>query len=102
MCMIIQDALNNKAPNDLQEKVYPLGVLEGMKEIMSDGFDVQGGFDHLYRNFLVDTPIGSYFEEYRKEAGLDKEKDEAPRAGVEAADVGGILTNGDLEIMKAA
>jgi len=102
ICMIIQGALNNKAPKDLQEKVHPLGVFEGMKEIMSDGFDVQGGFDHLYRIFLVDTPIGKYFEEYLKDAGLDKEKDEAPRAGVEAAEVGGILTNADLEIMKAA
>jgi len=101
ICMIIQGALNGKAPKDLQEKVHPLGVFEGMKEIMSDGFDVQGGFDSVYRIFLVDTPIGPYFEEYLKEAGLDKEKDEAPRAGVEAQDVGGILTNADLEIMKA-
>jgi len=101
ICMIIQGALNGKAPKDLLEKVHPLGVFEGMKEIMSDGFDVQGGFDSVYRIFLVDTPIGPYFEEYLKEVGLDKEKDEAPRAGVEAADVGGLLTSADLEIMKA-
>merc|ERR1719296_552512 len=99
--MIIQGALNQKAPKDLAEKVHPLGVFEGMKEIMSDGFEVQDNFMSLYRIFLVDTPIGAYFEEYLKEAGLDKEKDEAPRPGVEASDVGNILTSADLEIMKA-
>lgn len=99
--MIIQGALNNKAPKDLQDKVHPLGVFEGMREIMSDGFDVQGGFDQLYRIFLVDTPIGPYFEEYLKHAGLDTEKDDMPRPGVEATEVGGILTSADLEIMKA-
>jgi len=101
ICMIIQGALNNKAPKDLQEKIHPLGVFEGLKEIMSDGFDVQGGFDQLYRIFLVDTPIGPYFEDYLKEAGLDKEKDDMPRPGVESSEVGGILTSADLEIMKA-
>lgn len=100
ICMIIQGALNNKAPKELQEKVHPLGNFEGMKEIMSDGFDVQGGFDNLYRIFLVDTPIGPYFEDYLKVCGLDKEKEDS-RPGVEAADVGNILTSADLEIMKA-
>jgi len=101
ICMIIQGALNQKAPKELAEKVHPLGAFEGMKEIMSDGFEVQDNFVSLYRVFLVDTPIGPYFEEYLKEAGLDKEKDEMPRPGVEAGEVGSILTNADLEIMKA-
>lgn len=99
VCMIIQGALNNKAPVELQEKVHPLGVFEGMKVIMSETFDVQGGFDDVYRIFLVDTPIGPYFEEYLKEA--DREKDEMARAGIETSQVGGILTKQDLEIMKA-
>jgi len=98
--MIIQGALNNKAPQELQEKIHPLGVFQGMREIMSDGFDLQGGFEHVYRIFLVDTPIGPYFEEYLKTAGLT-EADDMARPGVEAADVGGILTSADLEIMKA-
>jgi V-type H+-transporting ATPase subunit d len=99
VCMIIQGALNNKAPVELQEKVHPLGVFDGMKVIMSETFDVQGGFDDVYRIFLVDTPIGPYFEEYLREA--DREKDEMARAGVETSQVGGILTKQDLEIMKA-
>merc|ERR1719221_1482360 len=70
-----------------------------MKVIMSESFDVQGGFDDLYRIFLVDTPIGKYFEEYLKEA--DRDKDEMARAGVEHNQVGGILSKQDLEIMKA-
>jgi len=97
--MIIQGVLNNKAPIELQEKVHPLGVFEGMKVIMSETFDVQGGFDDVYRIFLVDTPIGPYFEEYLREA--DREKDEMSRAGIETSQVGGILTKQDLEIMKA-
>jgi len=98
VCMIIQGALNNKAPKELEEKVHPLGVFEGMKVIMSESFDVQGGFDDVYRIFLVDTPIGPYFEEYLKEA--DHDKDEMAPAGIETSQVGGILTKQDLEIMK--
>lgn len=100
VCMIIQGALNNKAPVEMLEKIHPLGEFEGMRVIMSESFDVQGGFDDLYRIFLVDTPIGDYFEEYLKEA--DRDKDEMPRAGVESSQVGGILTKQDLEIMKAS
>jgi len=100
VCMIIQGALNNKAPVELQEKIHPLGVFEGMRVIMSETFDVQGGFDDVYRIFLVDTPIGPYFEEYLKEAG--KETDERGLVGVEHHQVGGILNKQDLEMMKAS
>merc|ERR1712178_434790 len=74
-----------------------------MKDIMKETFDVQGGFDEIYRIFLVDTPIGKYFEEYLLEAGSDN-KDER-LAGIETlpgkSDVERILSNKDLEIMKA-
>merc|ERR1719437_198364 len=99
VCMIIQSSLNGKAPAEMMEKVHPLGVFENMKVIMSESYDVQGGFDDMYRIFLVETPIGPYFEEYLKEAGT--EKDEAARAGIESSQVGGILTKQNLEIMKA-
>jgi len=100
VCMIIQGALNNKAPMEMQEKIHPLGVFDGMKVIMSETYDVQGGFDDVYRIFLVDTPIGPYFEEYLKEA--DRAQDEMAKSGVESSQVGGILTKQDLEIMKAS
>eukprot|EP00931_Biecheleriopsis_adriatica_P039965 TRINITY_DN2285_c1_g1_i1.p1 TRINITY_DN2285_c1_g1~~TRINITY_DN2285_c1_g1_i1.p1 ORF type:complete len:412 (-),score=121.47 TRINITY_DN2285_c1_g1_i1:125-1303(-) len=100
VCMIIQGALNNKAPKELEEKIHPLGIFEGMKAITSETYDVNGGFDDVYRIFLVDSPIGPYFEEYLKEA--DREKDEMARSGVETSQVGGILTKQDLEIMKAS
>lgn len=100
VCMIIQGALNSKAPVDLQEKIHPLGVFDGMKVIMSETFDVQGGFEDVYNIFLVDSPIGPYFEEYLKEAG--RERDEHARAGLERGQVGGILTKQDLELMKAS
>lgn len=99
VCMIIQGALNNKAPKELEEKIHPLGEFEGMRTIMSESFDVQGGFDDVYRIFLVETPIGPYFEEYLREA--DKDDSGMARAGVEAKDTSGILTKQDLEIMKA-
>ena len=51
-----------------------------------ESFDVQGGFDDVYRIFLVDTPIGAYFEEYLKEA--DRDKDDMARAGIETSQVG--------------
>merc|ERR1719422_2377044 len=96
VCMIIQGALNNKPPKEMEEKVHPLGVFEGMKIIMAENFN-EGGFDELYRIFLVDTPIGPYFEEYL----LHADKEGGPIAGVEHSQVGSILTKQDLEIMKA-
>mmetsp|Transcript_57033 Transcript_57033/g.176955 ORF Transcript_57033/g.176955 Transcript_57033/m.176955 type:complete len:393 (+) Transcript_57033:64-1242(+) len=96
VCMIIQGALNSKAPVELLEKIHPLGHFENMKTIMSETFDVQGGFEDVYRIFLVDTPIGPYFEEYLKEA------DDKREGGIETNQVGGILTKSDLEMMKAA
>jgi len=96
VCMIIQGALNSKAPAEMQEKIHPLGVFDGMKVIMSETFDVQGGFDDVYRIFLVDTPIGPYFEEYLKE------NDEKASLGIEHSQVSGILTKQDLEMMKAS
>jgi len=99
VCMIIQGALNNKAPREMEEKIHPLGEFEGMRTIMSESFDVQGGFDDVYRIFLCETPIGPYFEEYLKEA--DKDDSGMARAGVEAKETSGILTKQDLEVMKA-
>jgi len=101
--MIIQSALNNKAPIDMIDKIHPMGHFDSMKDIMKETFDVQGGFDEVYRIFLVDTPIGKYVEEYLKEAGSDN-KDEA-LAAIDTtpgkSDVGRILNAQDLEIMKA-
>jgi len=97
VCMIIQGALNNKAPKELVEKLHPLGEFDGMKVIMSETFDVQGGFDDVYRIFLADTPIGPYFEQYLNQKMLE----EKGAAGYETSQVGGILTKQDLEVMKA-
>jgi len=102
VCMIIQCSLNNKAPIEMQDKIHPMGVFESMRDIMKESFDVQGGFDEVYRIFLVDTPIGKYFEEYLKEVGGEKDE---PLSALDTtpgkSDVGRILNNQDLEIMKA-
>jgi len=100
VCMIIQGSLNGKSPKELEEKLHPMGLFDGIKVIMSESFDVSGGFEEVYNIFLVDSPIGQYFEDYLKEAGLDK--DEMPRAGIERGGAGGILTKQDLELMKAS
>jgi len=101
--MIIQCALNNKAPVDMIDKIHPMGTFESMRDIMKETFDVQGGFDEVFRIFLVDTPIGKYFEEYLKVAGSENKDDPLP--GLESlpgkSDVGRIFNNQDLEIMKA-
>merc|ERR1719401_3279578 len=92
---IIQGVLNDKPPAELQDKLHPMGVFGGMQEIMRLD-DVQGGLDDVYRMFLVDTPIGPYFEEYLQEA--DKEKD--GMAALDHSQVGDIITKQDLDIMK--
>jgi len=100
VCMIIQGALNGKSPKDIQEKMHPLGVFEGMRTIMAESFDVSSGFDEVYRIFLVDTPIGKYFDEYLREA--DSGPDEMVKSGLDSGAASGILTKQDLEIMKAS
>merc|ERR1712217_940874 len=78
-------------------KLHPLGEFDGIKVIMSETFDVQGGFDEVYRIFLADTPVGPYFEQYLNQKMLD----EKGAAGYETSQIGGILTKQDLEVMKA-
>merc|ERR1719238_1974359 len=95
VCKIIECARNDQAPFEIEQKMNPMGVFESMRDIMKETFDVQGGFDEIYRIFLVDTPIGKYFEEYLLEAGSDN-KDER-LSGIETlpgkSDVERILSN---------
>lgn len=98
ICTIIQCALNNKAPHEMLEKIHPMGWFESMKDIMKETFDVQGGFEEVYNIFLVDTPVGKYFQEYL-ETMAGENTDE--RTQFEKSEVGKILNNKDLEIMKA-
>lgn len=100
VCMIIQGSLNKKAPVEMQDKLHPLGIFEGMRVIMSESFDVSGGFEQVYQIFLVDTPIGPYFEEYLLEQS--KDRDDSSRSGSVDQQVHGILKQQDLEIMKAS
>merc|ERR1712087_367382 len=96
LVVLVQGALNNKAPKDLEDKIHPIGAFDkaAMNMIMSDSFDPQGGFDDIYRIFLQDTPIGPYFEEFLADKNPDKED---PQKGL---DKRGILSKQDLEIMK--
>lgn len=98
---IVQGVLNDKKPADMKEKMHPLGIFEGLFVMMADTFDVsQRGFEDIYRIFLCDTPIGPYFDEFLKMAEIDPEN-EAPRAGYQLDQVGGLLDKQDPEVMKA-
>ena len=52
VCMIIQGALNNKPPKELEEKIHPLGIFDGMKVIMSESFDITGGFEDFHDIYI--------------------------------------------------
>jgi V-type H+-transporting ATPase subunit d len=95
--MLIQGTLNGKPPRELLEKVNPLGYFEGMKIICGESFDVSSGFEDVYKIVLVDTPVGPYFEEFLKAVGS---REEGRGGEVEIQQVGSILTDTDLEIMK--
>jgi len=98
---IVQGVLNDKKPADMKTKMHPLGIFDGMSVMMADTFDVsQRGFEDIYRIFLIDTPIGPYFDEFLKMADIDAEN-EAPRAGYAMDQVGGLLDKQDPEVMKA-
>lgn len=99
VCMIIQSALNGKPPLEMEEKIHPMGTFDSMRTIMNESFDVSSNFDEMYRIFLVETPIGKYFEAYLKEAGSGED---GPLTDVQKDKVEGILTHKDLEIMKAS
>jgi len=95
LVVLVQGALNNKAPKDLEDKIHPIGKFDkaAMNMILSDSFDPQGGFDDIYRIFLQDTPIGPYFAKFLE----DKNSEDDPQKGL---DKRGILSKQDLEIMK--
>lgn len=95
--MLIQGTLNNKPPRELLEKINPLGYFEGLKTICGENFEGSQGFEDVYKIVLIDTPVGQYFEEFLKAVGS---RDGESRPEVEINQVGSILTETDLEIMK--
>lgn len=86
--ILLQGALNGKTPAELLLKADPLGYFDEMRTIPS--IDVSTGYEEIYRTVLSDTPVGPYFAEFLKEANADGSKE----------DVGSILTETDLELMK--
>lgn len=63
--------------------------LTGHMVHISELFDVQGGFNDVYRNFLGDTPIGSYLDGHLLQA--DREKCEMARVGIVTPQAGSVL-----------
>merc|ERR1719409_413167 len=76
--MIIQNSMNNKKPSEMLEKLHPMGVFAGINTIMADRYDhTAKGVDDMYRIFLVDTPIGPYFEKYLQQLEHEAAKENA-------------------------
>ena len=57
-------ALNNKAPKELEEKIHPLGVFEGMKVIMSETWLCHVGSGILARAARSASAIYIYIYTY--------------------------------------
>lgn len=87
----IQGTVNNRPPAELLLKTDPMGHFPEMKTIPS--MDISAGYDDIYKTILIDTPVGPYFEEFLNTVGT---ADEAKSM----AEVGSLLTETDLEIMK--
>merc|ERR1719326_2337136 len=88
---LIQGTINNKPPQELLLKTDPIGDFPEMRTIPS--MDVSAGYDDIYKTILIDTPVGPYFEEFLKAVGSNEE-------AKSMTEVGTILTDTDLEIMK--
>jgi len=89
---LIQGTINNKPPQELLLKTDPIGDFPEMKTIPS--MDITAGYDDIYKTILIDTPVGPYFEEFLKAVGSSEESAKS------MGEIGSILTETDLEIMK--
>ncbi|CAD7937121.1 unnamed protein product [Amoebophrya sp. A120] len=89
---LLQGALNGKPAIELLAKADPLGFFDEMKAIPS--LDLSQGYEDLYQTILIDTPVGPYFESVLKSLS-----DEGKPLGRDT-DVGSLLTEQDLEVLK--
>lgn len=106
---LLQGAMNGKNASELLEKADPLGWFDEMKTIPN--MDVSQGYDDIYRTILIETPVGPYFERFLEtlngqqntEGGSSSGGFNRPiAAGAQAgSDVGSLLSDTDLELMKS-
>lgn len=90
---LLQGTLNGKPAEELLAKADPLGYFDEMKTIPT--MNISQGYDDIYRTILIETPVGPYFEEFMKSIASEDGK---PLA--QDADVGGMLNETDIELMK--
>jgi len=106
----VQGLQNDKKPKDLEDKMHPLGFCRELSMMMKDTWESdEQSLENAYRVFLIDTPVGPYFEEYLKSVDIDPDG-ESTRLALDPKDVRGLLqggenkhkdNKGDPEIMKA-
>ncbi|AFZ81468.1 vacuolar ATP synthase subunit, putative [Theileria equi strain WA] len=59
---LLQGIVNKTKPEELLERIDPIGWFRGIKAIISS--ELGQSTEELYRIILCDTPIGPYFERY--------------------------------------
>eukprot|EP00914_Ancora_sagittata_P026867 GHVO01052768.1.p1 GENE.GHVO01052768.1~~GHVO01052768.1.p1 ORF type:complete len:373 (-),score=60.66 GHVO01052768.1:64-1152(-) len=87
---LIQGCMNQKSTEELIARVDQLGWIPELKAITVMDFSL--GFDEVYRTLLVETPIGPYFQYYIQ---VQTHADDSSKA-----DVGSIIREADLELMR--
>lgn len=95
--MIVQGILSNKAPQDMKDRLHPIGLFEGITKMTEENFETSSGFEEVFRIFIEDSPIGSYFDEFL----LLNAPGEPDKPGLDIASAESALKDTDLEIMKA-
>lgn len=90
---LIQGTLNRKSAQELLVRVDPLGWFPEMQLIGT--MDFTASYDDLYRTLLIDTPLGGYFEQY-----LESLQSSEGSEGRTMADVGSIMSEADIELMR--
>lgn len=55
--LLISGTIHESSPEDLKEKLHPLGLFEGINSIQSSG-----SLSDLYDDILVDTPLAPYIQ----------------------------------------
>ncbi|XP_953098.1 vacuolar ATP synthase, subunit, putative [Theileria annulata] len=59
---LLQGLLNKTDPDDVMDRLDPIGWFRGIKALLSS--EIGQSAEELYRIILCDTPIGPYFERY--------------------------------------
>lgn len=90
--LLLRGTLSGRNVNELMSQCHPLGMFRESTMRNIPSFEASPrGYAELYETVLIDTPVGTYFQQY-----LDQS---ASRVGA-AADVRNVLEEVQIEILK--